>query len=717
MDGAPRRGQLDPWIAALLGGAAFALYALTLAPTILAGDGGEFQFVPYLLGVAHPTGYPLYCLLGWAWSHLLPVGDAAYRMNLFSAFWAALATGFLYLATRTLLRQVQPALSPSIHRLIAALAATTLAVTPTFWSQAIIAEVYSLHVVFVVLLLYLLLAWSERRQSRLLLLAACCFGLGLAHHRTTLLLAPAILAYVWLTNRRVYRDWGLMLRALLLVLLPLVLYAYIPLRAARTPYLHLPLTEDRELVLYKNSLPAFVDFVLGGPFGGSLDLAVDLGPRLAMAWGLLRDEVGWIGVALALAGVAWLLIGLPSASPGPSSSKNSTGPLASRGRGRWALLALTGLAYAATVAFNLFYTIGDIFVLFIPSYVIAVLWMAVGVGTLTTLIHPRRPVTSYLFVALLFILPIGKALGHYGDVDQSHNTQARARWETILAEPLPAGAVLVSNDRNDMMPMWYLQYVDGQRPDLLGLFPLITPDYPTLGHILDLALSTGRPVYLVKEMPGVEVKVQVEGEGELVRVLGPAVKGEPLHPLDVSLADSVALIGYDHLPHSPRPGQPLQVSLAWEARRPLKAEYHTFVHMLDAEGRVIAQSDRQPGGVYYPTTLWRPGERLRDDHVLAVPADTPPGVYHLLAGMYALADDGTLEPLGDPVVIGQVEVKTGMPTTPLLHFAQKHLRPLAVVSPRVQVDNALEVLPGQVALAATGVQAAQVVMGAGQVRV
>jgi Protein O-mannosyl-transferase TMEM260-like len=648
MDSAPRRGQPDLLIAALLGGAAFALYTLTLAPTVLAGDGGEFQFVPYLLGVAHPTGYPLYSLLGWAWSHLLPVGDVAYRMNLFSAFWAALATGLLYVTAHALLRQTIPALAPAIHRLIAALAAVTFAVTPTFWSQAVIAEVYSLHVVFVVLLLYLLLAWSERRQSRLLLIAACCFGLSLAHHRTTLLLAPAILAYIWLTDRHAYRDWRLVLRALLLVLLPLVLYAYIPLRAAHTPYLHLPLTADRELALYKNTIAGFADFVLGGPFGGSVDLTVDLGERLAMAWGFLRNEVGWIGIVLALAGVARL-----SANRPPASAR----------RGRWAPLALLGLIYAVTVAFNLFYTIGDIFVLFIPSYVVVVLWMAVGVGTLATMLHRQR-LASILFVAFLFIPPIWTAFGHFAYVDQSHNTQARTQWETILAEPLPLGAVLVSNDRNDMMPMWYFQYVDGEHPDWLGLFPLITPDYPTLGHVLDLALSTGRPVYLVKEMPGVEVKVEVEREGELDHVLGPAVKGEPAHPLNLRLADRVALVGYDRLPHSPRPGEPMQVSLIWAALRPLEAEYHTFVHLLDPAGQAVAQSDRQPGGVYYPTTLWRPGERLRDDHRLTVPAGTPPGVYRLLAGMYALTDDGMLKPLGDPVVIGQVGVKTDGPTTP-----------------------------------------------------
>jgi hypothetical protein len=663
MSGKHRQGLLDLLVAALLAGGAFALYVLTLAPTVLAGDGGEFQFVPYLLGVAHPTGYPLYSLLGWAWTHLLPVGDVAYRMNLFSALGAALAVGLLYPTTCALLRQAIPTLSPLIYRLVAILAAATFAVTPTLWSQAVIAEVYGLHLFLIVAVFYLLLAWAERRDTRFLLLAACCFGLSLTHHSTTVLLAPAILAFLWLTDRRVFRDRPLIFGALLALLLPLVLYLYIPLRAPQTPYLHLPLTEDRDLVLYDNSLAGFVGFILGGPFGGSVDLSVDLGERLAMAWGFLRDEVSWIGLALALIGVVRLAFAR-----------------------RWALLALTGLTYGGTVAFNLVYTIGDIYVLFIPSYLIVVLWLAVGVGTLAQFpakawpqLSSQGPVGSgsevsstgraattvgVLAVLLLFALPLGMAVSHYAGVDQSQNTRARTRWEAILAEPLPPSAILISNDRNNIMPMWYFQYVDGQRTDLLGLFPLITPGYPTLGHVLDLALSTGRPPYLIKEMPGAEVKVQVEPEGDFWRVLGSAVEGAPAYARDDRLADAVALAGYDRSPRSPRPGEALQVSLYWEALRPLETEYHTFVHLVDAEGKLMAQSDRQPGGVYYPTTLWRPGERLRDDHLLTLPADAPEGLYRLLVGMYALSGDGTLEPLGEPVVAGLVAVKTGVQTEP-----------------------------------------------------
>jgi hypothetical protein len=257
------------------------------------------------------------------------------------------------------------------------------------------------------------------------------------------------------------------------------------------------------------------------------------------------------------------------------------------------------------------------------------------------------------------------AFAHYADVDQSQQTAARTRWETILASPLPPNALLVSDDRNIMMPMWYFQYVgDGEplRADLLGLFPSITPAYPTLGHVLDLALSTQRPVYLVKEMPGLEVKVEVEAEGSLWRVIGPAAGGEPTYPRQARLGDAVTLAGYDRSPHSPPPGGMLEVQLYWEPLRPLEATYHTFVHVLGAAGQVVAQSDRQPGGIYYPSPLWQPGELLRDDHVLNVPANTPQGVYRLLAGMYTFSNDGDLVPLDEPIVIGQLGIKTEVQT-------------------------------------------------------
>ncbi|MGB3904428.1 MAG: DUF2723 domain-containing protein, partial [Anaerolineae bacterium] len=136
------KARPDLIIALLVGGASFAVYVKTLAPTLLMADAAEFQFACYLLGVAHPTGYPLYLILGWLWSHLVPLGDVAFRINLLSAVFAALAMGLLYPLILDVLRRTVRSVDRHLLRATAVIATLTLAFSRTFWSQAVKAEVY-----------------------------------------------------------------------------------------------------------------------------------------------------------------------------------------------------------------------------------------------------------------------------------------------------------------------------------------------------------------------------------------------------------------------------------------------------------------------------------------------------------------------------------------------------------------------------------------------
>jgi hypothetical protein len=681
-------------IATALALSGLALYVKTAAPTVLAADGGEFQFVPYIAGIAHPTGYPLYTMLGWLWSHALPFGDVAYRMNLFSVLWAAVAMTLLYLSSILFLRLASPNIPQGALHASALVATATLAVSQTFWSQAVIAEVYSLNAFFVVLIFYLLLRWEHagkacpeqsrrdrRRTGNLsaaasLLLVAFTYGLSLTHHRTMLLLAPAVAVFLWLAGRETHptsvaatfarmpgrlksslrnRD---LLKALLVLLLPLLLYLYIPWRAPFTPYLRLPLSADKELVLYHNTPQGFWNLVMGQMFRGELGYRTETLTRLRMVADLLRDQFGLVGVALGLLGVLRLALGR-----------------------RWALLALTGLTYLANVVFTLVYFIGDIFVLFIPSYLVFALWLALGTATLgegvgegivrwkgspvrygpweagyQKMISGIHSLVSLAAAVSLCILPLTLLARNYPQTDQSHNYETRDRWQQILAEPLPRQAILVSNDRDEIMPLWYYQLVEGRRPDLQGLFPRIAPDpaYENIVRLVDDVLATGRPIYLIKETPGLEIKYRLEPFGSLVKVVGPAVTEAPDHSQRVSLSQEVFLIGYDQEPLSPRPGEELRVTLYWQTQGELEGVYSTFVHLVDEEGQRVAGSDQQPGGAFYPTDLWRPGEVLRDEHALTVPPETPPGRYRLLVGMYLYP---SLEPLGERVFIGQIEIE------------------------------------------------------------
>jgi len=99
-------------IACVTGLAAFALYWRTLAPDVLVGDSGEFQFTGPILGIPHPTGYPLYTLLGYLWSLLWPTQLAVFypynrHPSLFLAF-LSLAALVIVSAVAILIRRHKP---------------------------------------------------------------------------------------------------------------------------------------------------------------------------------------------------------------------------------------------------------------------------------------------------------------------------------------------------------------------------------------------------------------------------------------------------------------------------------------------------------------------------------------------------------------------------------------------------------------------------------
>src|SRR5512140_322715 len=93
------RLRFGPYVPAACGfavfGAALAMYTWTVAPSVMPGDYAEFQMCAAILGIPHPTGYPLYVLLGKLFT-LLPFGDVAYRVNLSSAVYMAGAATMLY---------------------------------------------------------------------------------------------------------------------------------------------------------------------------------------------------------------------------------------------------------------------------------------------------------------------------------------------------------------------------------------------------------------------------------------------------------------------------------------------------------------------------------------------------------------------------------------------------------------------------------------------
>src|SRR5688572_8736276 len=177
--------------------AALVLYIRTLAPSLLFGDSAEFQTIAYTLGMGHPTGYPIYILLAKLFTFLpVGVGDVAYRVNLFSAFCAALPVALVYIILRRLGAMSMAAVYGSL----------ALALTPLFWKYASIAEVYAPSVAWLALILLCVLQWKEANQPRWLFLGGVFGGLSLGMYTTVTLSGVAILIYLALSTRH-QADW------------------------------------------------------------------------------------------------------------------------------------------------------------------------------------------------------------------------------------------------------------------------------------------------------------------------------------------------------------------------------------------------------------------------------------------------------------------------------------------------------------------------------
>lgn len=200
------------------------VYLFTLAPTVYIEDSGELITAAATLGIPHPSGYPLWVLLGKLFT-FIPLGSIAWRVNLMSAVFGALTASLLFLIIQKLIR----------NRLIAFFVALLLPFSSIFWSQSLISEVYTLNSFFVALLILIMMVWQEKRQNKQLFWLAFLYGLSLTNHQMMGLIGPAFLIFILSVDRSFYRKFGLIFKMLLLFVVGLSVYLYLPIIAAQNP--------------------------------------------------------------------------------------------------------------------------------------------------------------------------------------------------------------------------------------------------------------------------------------------------------------------------------------------------------------------------------------------------------------------------------------------------------------------------------------------------
>jgi hypothetical protein len=189
-----------------------AIYVASAYHDVMYWDIGEMDTVPYILGIAHPPGYPLYTLIGWAFTHLVPVGSVAFRMSLLSALAIAGVCWFIF-------------------RMAGLAAALLFAFGQDAWTHATRAEPHTFVALAFAALLFYLLRWVLDGRPRDLYASALAFGLGIAVHPIVLTALPGLLAAVVAraheTAPRTWRN-----AAAIACVSVAVWFAYLPLRSA-----------------------------------------------------------------------------------------------------------------------------------------------------------------------------------------------------------------------------------------------------------------------------------------------------------------------------------------------------------------------------------------------------------------------------------------------------------------------------------------------------
>lgn len=183
--------RTDIWLALLIGLAALALYIRTLAPSLLWGDSAEFQTLSYTLGMTHPTGYATQIIFGKLFT-LIPVNNIAYRVNLMSAFFGALAVAETFLIVMLLTGSRVSALSASL----------LLALTEGFWWRALVAESYAPAAGMLATVWLLFLLWRNTDKAIYLFLAGLAGALSIGIHSTVVMTAASVLAVMAFTARK-----------------------------------------------------------------------------------------------------------------------------------------------------------------------------------------------------------------------------------------------------------------------------------------------------------------------------------------------------------------------------------------------------------------------------------------------------------------------------------------------------------------------------------
>ncbi len=428
----------DHVAAAILWLVIFFVYLRTIAVTVGFIDSGELATVPYILGIAHPTGYPLWTLVTHIFSHLPIASEEIVRLNIFCALATSSAAVLLYYAMLLLFRTGIKSPDPYHSVMPASFTALVLAFSQTYWDQATSIEVYAFHLFLLsaTLLIFLRAVFSYLEEQAIdqhkWFLFAYVLGLSFTNHLTTILLAPAFI-FLYFSAFRLSKEG---IRLLCILAIPFVLglsvYVYFPIRTVQQPVLNWGYPATIERILWHVSGKQYRIWM----FSSSAAAAKQWNRFVNAA----PVEFYYLPLLFSLFG-AWKLL-----------------------LNHRRIFAFVFLLLAGCIAYTINYDINDIDSYFLLAYV--ALAMFAGFGALEAWMMFKKSWGKAAVAAVFFAVVAAELSGNWSEADASSNYLVEDYATTLLSNVKPK-AIIISYQWDDFVSAsYYFQYIKHVREDV-----------------------------------------------------------------------------------------------------------------------------------------------------------------------------------------------------------------------------------------------------------
>ena len=456
-------------------------YLQTMMPSQAFHDAGEFQTFVYTLDIAHPTGYPTYIILGKALISMIPVGEVVWKVNYLSVIYSIATLFFLGVLLIKLTKNI----------LISSFVILLLAFNKDFWTFAGIADPHTLDRTFLFLLLTIFLYLSKHWKRNLIFIFGLIFGLGLGNHLFLIYSVPGF--FIWyvllIVKKRIKFNFSDLVIGGGGFLLGLLVYLFLPIRVSNHSWI---LTPDYSL----NTWAGFYRHVFGADFQGLMFQGGYIKILENMSEGVLRlikeitpplFLVGILGLVLLIrkhleVGISLLIMFI------------------------FFLAFSTNYVVTAPERYYLSYI--GIYLVFIGIGFASINEVILGVFKRFKLVYPQ---IGYLVTVLLVITySVYFYTNNFDKANKSKEFEARIYSRNIFKN-VSSNAVILSW-WNYSTPLWYRQYVLGERKDVL-----IINKSPDEWDNYVMEYVNKRPVYAV-ESHYIEDKYDVMSVGGIYQI-------------------------------------------------------------------------------------------------------------------------------------------------------------------------------------------------------